>query len=318
MDIIVVGCGVIGLSTGIRLLEAGHKVQIWARDLPPNTTSNIAAAVWYPYKAYPEELVNHWGLVAYRVFQDLAQQPETGVVMASGLEIFEYTVGDPTWRTALPGYRRATADDLPSGYVDGYIFEVPIIETPRYMAYLLDRFQASGGIVRQIALDSLDEAISTAPIVINCTGLGSRELIGDRELYPIRGQIMRVVATGLRHFVLDDYGKRGLAYIIPRNDGIILGGTADEGNESTNVDAAIADDIFARCVALEPSLEGAAILEHKVGLRPGRSGIRLEQEPRDDGRMLIHNYGHGGAGVTLSWGCAEAVAELVAAALPAT
>jgi len=311
MTILVIGCGVSGLSCGIRLLEAGFATQIWARDLPPRTTSNVAAAVWYPYKAYPEELVNHWGLVAYREFQQLAQLPETGVVMAAGLEIFEYTVGKPSWRAALPGYRRATAAELPPGYVDGYYFEVPIIETPRYMAYLLERFRLSGGTVRQVALATLDEALAAAPLVVNCSGLGARELVGDRELYAIRGQVVRVAAPELRHFVLDDYGHRGLAYIIPRGDGVILGGTADEGDESTAPDPATAEAILARCAALDPRLVGVAVLEHKVGLRPGRSTVRLEAEERLDGSRLVHNYGHGGAGVTLSWGCAEAVVSLV-------
>lgn len=313
MKSIVLGCGVSGLSSGIKLLEQGHQVEIWARDLPPNTTSNVAAAVWYPYKAYPEALVNQWGFETYRVFQTLAQQQDTGVSMAAGVEIFEYTVDDPSWRTALPGYRRATADDLPAGYVDGFVFEVPIIETPRYMSWLLDRFKAAGGAVHQVALTSLDEALAAAPIVVNCTGLGARELIGDTELYPIRGQILRVAAPELRDFVLDDYGHRGLAYIIPRGDGIILGGTSDEGAENTTPDDATAEAILARCVALDPRLAHATVLEHKVGLRPGRTSVRLEREPRSDGGWLIHNYGHGGAGVTLSWGCAEAVVDLIGA-----
>jgi D-amino-acid oxidase len=314
MDILVLGCGVMGLSCGIRMLEAGHSVKIWARELPPNTTSNVAAAVWFPYKAYPQDLVNHWGLVAFNEFVELAKDPETGVVMLAGKEIFEEQVGDPEWRTQLPNYRRASGDDLPEGYVDGYVYDVPVIETPRYMFYLLDRFKRLGGTVEERELQSIDEALAESSVVVNCTGLGSRELLGDKELYPIRGQIVRVIGPKLDAFYLDDYGHRGLAYIIPRQDGIILGGTSDEGAEEKLIDPATAEAIIERCTAIEPSLKGSQVVEHKVGLRPGRTSVRLEAESLANGALVIHNYGHGGAGVTLSWGCAEAVMGLLPSA----
>lgn len=314
MDILVLGCGVMGLSCGIRMLEAGHKVKIWARDLPPNTTSNVAAAVWFPYKAYPQDLVNHWGLITFQEFVKLADDPETGVVMLTGKEIFEQPVGDPEWRTQLPNYRRASAEDLPEGYVDGYIYDVPVIETPRYMFYLLERFKRLGGTVEVRELKSLDEALAESKLVVNCTGLGSRELLGDKALYPIRGQIVRVVGPKLDAFYLDDYGHRGLAYIIPRQDGIILGGTADEGAEELVIDQATAEAIIERCTLIEPRLKGAQVAEHKIGLRPGRASVRFEAEAQPNGALVIHNYGHGGAGVTLSWGCAEAVMALLPSA----
>jgi D-amino-acid oxidase len=308
----VIGCGVSGLSCAILLQEAGHAVQIVARELPPNTTSNVAAAVWYPYRAYPQELVNRWARESYAVFAELASLPESGVAMSAGLEIFEYTVGDPAWRATLPGFRRPAPDELPPGYVDGFAYEVPVIEMPIYLRYLHGRFAAAGGAVRQAALARVEEALDDAEAVVNSSGLGARELVGDRELFPIRGQVLRVAAApGVRRFVLDDYGHRGLAYIVPRGDGIVLGGTADDGAEDTTVSAETADAIRARCETLEPALRGAAALEHKVGLRPGRPSVRLEAQRLADGRALIHNYGHGGAGVTLSWGCARAVVELL-------
>jgi D-amino-acid oxidase len=308
----VIGCGVSGLSCAIRLQEAGHRARIVARELPPHTTSNVAAAVWYPYRAYPQELVNRWARESYNVFAELARLPESGVVMSAGLEIFEYTVGDPEWRAALPGFRRPDSGELPPGYVDGYAYEVPVIEMPVYLRYLRERFAAGGGEVRQAALASVSEAFADADAVVNTSGLGARELVGDRELFPIRGQVLRVAPVpGLRRFVLDDHGHRGLAYIVPRGDGVVLGGTADDGAEDAAVDPHTAAAIRERCEALEPALRGAQALEHKVGLRPGRPSVRLQTERDDDGRPLIHNYGHGGAGVTLSWGCARAVVALL-------
>jgi D-amino-acid oxidase len=111
--------------------------------------------------------------------------------------------------------------------------------------------------------------------------------------------------------VLDEDDPAGVTYIIPRREDCILGGTADEDQWDTTPDPVIAESILRRCIAIEPRLADAEILEHTVGLRPGRDAIRLEREDRD-GRVIVHNYGHGGAGVTLSWGCAEEVVALLA------
>jgi len=311
MDILIIGCGVSGLSCGIRLLEAGCSAQIWARDLPPRTTSNVAAAIWYPYKAYPENLVVGWSAATYADFVQLAQLPETGVAQRAGMEIFPWVVEDPWWRAAVPSFRHATASELPNGYQDGYVFEAPVIEMPVYLGYLMQRFEALGGKITVRSLASVDEAFAQYDRVIDCAGLGARELIGDATLTPIRGQVVRVAQVGIERFWLDDYGPNGVTYIVPRANDCILGGTADEGSEDLTPDPATAAAIIARCVALEPRLRNAEILEHKVGLRPGRPSVRLEAEQWAPGKLLIHNYGHGGAGVTLSWGCATEVLGLI-------
>jgi D-amino-acid oxidase len=311
MDVLIIGCGVSGLSCGIRLLEAGCSAEIWARDLPPRTTSNVAAAIWYPYKAYPEHLVVGWSAATYADFVQLAQLPETGVAQRTGMEIFPWLAEDPWWRAAVPGFRRAAADELPDGYRDGYVFEAPVIEMPVYLGYLIQRFKSLGGQISVRALTSIDEAFAHADRVIDCAGLGARELVGDTTLVPIRGQVVRVAQVGIERFWLDDYGPSGVTYIVPRANDCILGGTADEGSEDLTPDPATAAAIIERCVALEPRLRDAEILEHKVGLRPGRPVVRLEAEQWAPGKLLIHNYGHGGAGVTLSWGCAAEVLRLV-------
>jgi D-amino-acid oxidase len=311
--VLIVGSGVSGLTCGVRLLEAGYDVRIWARDQPPRTTSNVAAAIWYPYKAYPEELVGRWAAATYAEFARLLDEPSAGVLMREGLEIFPAPVGDPWWRDALPGFRRATPDELPTGYADGYAFAAPVVEMPVYLGYLQARFAGLDGRVEERALTALDPALGASDLVIDCAGLGARELVGDASLFAIRGQVVRVAQVGLERFWLDDYGPRGLAYIVPRSNDIILGGTAQEGDERLAPDPDTAAAIVERCAWLEPRLRDAAILEHKVGLRPGRPAVRLEAEPQSSGTLLIHNYGHGGAGVTLSWGCADEVVRLAQA-----
>jgi D-amino-acid oxidase len=310
-DSIIIGAGVSGLSCGIRLLEAGFNVRIWARELPLRTTSNVAAAVWYPYKAYPEHLVVGWAAATYAELLQLSGQPDTGVIVRHGLEIFPWAVEDPWWRDAVPSYRRTTPAELPAGYHDGYAFEAPVAEMTIYLPYLQRRFEALGGSIEVRVLRSFDEAFAECDRVVDCAGLGARELAGDTSMIPIRGQVVRVAQVGLDRFILDDYGPNGITYIVPRINDCILGGTADEGAEDVTPNPATAEAILARCIALEPRLREAAVLEHKVGLRPGRPAVRLEAERLMADQLLIHNYGHGGAGVTLSWGCAAEVVRTI-------
>ncbi|SEU35564.1 FAD-dependent oxidoreductase [Stigmatella erecta] len=312
MDIVVLGGGVSGLSSAIRLREAGHAVQLWARELSPHTTSDVAAAIWYPYLASPKDRVLRWGQRTLEVLRTLADQPETGVHWVQGTEVFTEPVRDPWWAPSVPGFRRAAAGELPPGYTEGYAFAVPVIEMPRYLPFLQERFRALGGHLIQREVHALEEAWSQAPTVVNCTGLGARELVGDEALLPIRGEVLRVSPSPTRQFLLDDNETRGMAYVIPRATDCILGGTAEAGSASLTPSASQAEGILARCRRLLPEGTPLNVVEHKVGLRPGRPSVRLEAEQRA-GRRVIHNYGHGGAGVTLSWGCAEEVRALVEA-----
>lgn len=313
-EVTVVGCGVIGLTAAIRMREAGLGVSILTAALPLQTTSSVAAALWLPYKAYPEDRVLAWGHETFEVFEELSRFPESGVRMREGVEIWRQKVPDPWWMSAVPDVRRCEQDELPPGYTDGHAFTAPVIEMPVYLGYLLDRFTGSGGRVEHSVVSSLDE-IDGGDVVVNCAGLGARELVGDNSMKPIRGQILRVRNPGLERFVLDEANPEGVTYVIPRSEDCILGGTSEDGEWSTEPDPQTAAAILKRCIKLEPRLAEAGVLEHKVGLRPGRPEVRLEKEDVPHAPPRIHNYGHGGSGVTLSWGCAEETLHLVRQAL---
>lgn len=316
MDVVVVGSGVIGLSTAILLRESGLEVLVRTAAPPPATTSAVAAALWLPYKAYPEDRVLAWGKRTYGIFEELARNPEeTGARMREGFELWREPVPDPWWTSAVPNVRRCREDELPPGFRDGHAFSVPVVEMPIYLRYLVERFAASGGRIEERAVSSLGEAAGEARVVVNCSGLGARELAGDPSMSPIRGQIVRVANPGLERFLLDEENPEGVTYVVPRSKDCVLGGTAGEGDWNTDPNPEMADAILRRCVALEPRLAGAEVLEHKVGLRPGRPEVRLESEALADGTTCVHNYGHGGSGVTLSWGCAEEALGLVRGAL---
>lgn len=314
--ITIIGCGVSGLTTGITLLEAGWtKVKIIAEQLPPHTTSNKAAAIWFPYKANPQDLVLKWSQESYAVFEELTQEPSSGVYFVDWCvlekEIFHKT---PWWTAALPidRYHKNTIAELPEGYKEGYTAHVPMIETPIYMQYLLDRFGENGGMVEQRRIDGFEELLKQSPdtIIVNCTGLGAKYLCKDDELYPIQGHIVQLEADEEEEigYIVDEHGPNAVAYMMPRKDCIVLGGTAEAHQYGLEVEESVVAGILKRCKCLEPKLKGKKVVNTYVGLRPYRSTIRLE---REENRPIVHNYGHGGAGFTVSWGCAKEVLQLV-------
>ncbi len=314
LEVLVIGGGVAGLSAAIVLAQAGYNVRVAARELGEGTTSAVAAAFWYPYHAYPEDQVTRLAAVSLRRFQSLMDDPTTGVLRRDALEIYPTPVRAPGWSTAAERFEPAPPELLPPGYGFGHAFTTAVVETPVYLEWLHARLRALGVPVERRAVASLDDALRECPRVVHCAGLGARELADDRLLHPVRGQVVRVENPGLTRVWIDEHSGPAITYIVPRSRDVVLGGSSEEHREDRTPDPALTRQIIDRCAALEPRLADARILSVAVGLRPARTPLRLEAEPREAG-LVIHNYGHGGAGVTLSWGCAEAVLELLRASL---
>lgn len=299
--VIVVGAGVVGLACAVRLLEAGHRVDVVARDLPLETTSAVAAALWYPYRAGPRERVAAWAGASYAAYAGLADDDRTGVRMLAGTELLRTPQPDPWWREAVPDLERETA--LAPGYADGWTFVSPVVDMSVFLPWLSARVKALGGTLTRMNLAALPDDGS---LVVNATGLGARHFGGDPSVRPVRGQTVVVEQVGLDRWTLDGgTGADDLTVVVPRAREVVVGGTDVEGEWSRTPDPAVAAAMLHRATGLVPELEGARVLRHKVGLRPARPEVRLERV--DD---VVHCYGHGGAGVTLAWGCAEDVVGL--------
>lgn len=310
--ILVLGCGVIGLTSGIRLLEEGYDVEIAAASIPPDTTSNVATAYWYPFRVNPPEKVLPWSITTYNTYMELCKIPDIGIGLFNFIQIFDHKVDDPYWSAAVKEFGRAGPDELLPGYVDGYVALIARIETPVYMQYLVGRFRESGGRITKLdrEIQSIDELSGGNNLIINCSGLGAGKIFNDKEVYPIRGQLVKTSNPGLKDCLNEEEGPLSVSYVVPHPTYCILGGSADDNNWDLEEDAELSKEILRKCEVLEPRLKNARVLGTRVGLRPGRSEVRLELEKLSPECTVIHNYGHGGAGFTLSWGCAEDVVKL--------
>ena len=315
MRVVVVGAGVVGLTCAVRLAEAGHDTAVLARDLPPETTSAVAAALWYPYRAAPRDAVTRWARTTYDELARLAQAcPGSGVRMVPGVELLAGGPGSlpppaPWWQDAVPALT-PVAEPRP-GHPHGWRLDLPVADTSVYLGWLAGRLADVGGTLTRAWLSDLP----TTGVVVNCTGLASRSLAQDADLHPVRGQVVLVrrPTSGVHEWLLDQSDPARPFYVVPRQHDVVIGGTADVGEWDTRPDPATADDLLDRARALVPALRDARVIGHRAGLRPARSEVRLEGVPHADGGPggVVHCYGHGGAGVTLSWGCAQDVLAMV-------
>jgi D-amino-acid oxidase len=311
MDALVIGAGVCGLTTGISLAEAGLSVRIRTAALPEQTTSVAAGAVWGLVRVGPPERVLEWGRTGLEVLTKLAREPGTGVRMVSGREVSRNPLEPYYWTDLLPSLRLCDAAELPGGFTHGWHYTAPLATMPVYLQYLRDRFARAGGSLELAPAGSLGELAGLAPVTVNCSGVRARDLVPDPQVRPVRGQVVIAANPGLEEFLISrDDDAPWIVYMFPHGDTVLLGGTNEEGEWDTGAKPETAERIVAACAAIDPRLRGAEILGHRVGLRPYRPGVRLESEPLGGG-VLWHNYGHGGAGVSLSWGCAAAITAAV-------
>ena len=307
----VVGGGVVGLTCALELARAGHAVEVRTADPVGETTSAVAEAVWFPYRAAPIDAVLRWAATSLEVFDVLDREPSSGVALRPGTVVHRSVEPDLWWAPGVSGHRPATADELPGGAVAGTRCTLPVVHMGRYLPWLHDLCLAAGVTVVPGRVARLADL--PGDVVVVAAGLRSGVLLGDDTCVPVQGQVVRLADPGLTGWVLDEDNPAGLTYVVPRGDDVVVGGTAVEGATGTEPDPAVEASILERACALVPALRGARVLSRSVGLRPGRPTVRLDRE-LVDGRPVISCYGHGGAGVTLSWGCAADVVGLSAQA----
>jgi D-amino-acid oxidase len=318
-SVAIMGAGVSGLTCAVVFAERGHRTAIFAEQIGQQTTSGAAGALWFPYDCEPREKVIEWALETFKVLVDLSRDQRSGVSM---IELRQFSrIGElpiPDWAIPL-GASAVTTGLWPvadgaqrRGYrfKAGFAMNVPLMDTTIYLDYLANRFRIAGGeITGVVAFERLEDVHNDFDIVINCAGIGARSLVHDIDLEPHRGQVAIVPKIdNLSCAVVCDDAP--LMYAIPRTNDCVLGGT-NELSDNLTVDPATTSLIVSECARVL-KIDKPRVVAERVGLRPYRkSGVRLEREKLRDGRPVIHNYGHGGSGFTLSWGCAEEVFKFV-------
>ncbi|WP_432983564.1 FAD-dependent oxidoreductase [Dactylosporangium sp. CA-233914] len=312
-SVLVIGAGVSGMTSAIRLAESGFAVEVITRDDPEQTTSCAAGALWGPYLA-EDPRIAPWSERTLTVLDELAREPSlTGVSSVLGLEAARIPAPVPAWATALRGFRIATREEL-GEYSNGWWYEAPLVDMPAYLKFLrarLDDLRIT--ITTGVVVSALDPRFAAGRIIVNCTGMGAAKLTGDTELHPVRGQLVVVPNPGIDQFFAEHDESPDPTYLLPHGDLLVLGGSIQDGIADKSGDPGIAAAIQERCARIDPRVRGLEVIEHRVGVRPARPGIRLEHERTPGGVDVVHNYGHGGVGVTVSWGCAYDVAALAMA-----
>ncbi|XP_007892165.1 D-aspartate oxidase isoform X2 [Callorhinchus milii] len=320
--IAVIGAGVVGLSTAVCIVESipNCSVTVIAEKFTPNTTSDIAAGILSPHFS-PETPIHcqkRWFGDTFAHVLSIGQSadaPIIGVEFLSGWEIFKEPPKErfPFWSDMVLGFRTMTDVELRrfTGAKFGWMYTTLICECISYLPWLEKRLKDAGGQLQAAKIQDFWELDGQYDIIVNCCGIGAKALTGDPKIHPVRGQVHKVHAPWLKHFIRTDDGR---SYIYPGISSVVVGGTRQNDDWRMSVDPFDSKDIFERCCALEPTLKHSSKLFEAVGLRPARAVLRLEKEKLERrGRQmcLVHNYGHGGAGVSFHWGTAKEAAELV-------
>lgn len=321
----IIGAGVIGLTTGLEAQRRGYQnVTIYSALDPLETTSAKAGAVFEPYQPgnmSPTDMrefvrigMGRYQEIVERYRQRDQAEIETGVRMHP---FFSTSTGEinPETMPFLPemgNWQLIHGPDVPGGYASAISFEsVPMIDPTKALPYLAREFEnAQGRIQRPYRkIIDLQQFMRDIPedVVVNCSGLGARELVGDEEVRSMRGQI--AVLNYRPNWDWSILGDDGY-YVFPRRTETILGGTTESEEEEITTDEAIGRIIdHARRVI--PDLSTEDIGRTYAGLRPYRvSGAKVDVDTRA-GKIHVSNFGHGGSGWTFCWGSAERAMNLV-------
>ena len=321
----VVGAGILGLTTANLLLQSpyGPHVTILSEDFSPNTTTNLSAGVAWPAVAgnigSSDGRQQEWTTKTLQYLFSLVSSPLAGRLKISLIPVYEMFDGkreEPWWRDVVVGFRRVGEGELKTLQFPTdkgcWHFSTAVMSCESFLAWQMTEFEANGGKIIRQRLNNLQEIDGQFDIIVNCTGLGSRELVNDNEMYPVRGQSILVKAPWMKHGCsYIDATNNVVTVVVPQADQVHLGGTTIIGDWSKHVDPLTSKAIMERCCKFFPGLSTAPVIREVVGLRPGRKTVRLEVDDTiTKHSTVIHNYGHQGQGITFFRGCALDVVNL--------
>ncbi len=308
-NIAIIGAGISGMSTAYLLADRSYHITIYAAAFSPDITSNKAAAFWFPYHIRNDKRGIEWCNTSYRYYQAFTKNNDTGISMCRLLKVLRKGMveEEPIWKEFMPAgsYKVMDKDATDPTLEKVYDINVPLIETQIFLPWLQQQLVQKGVKIIQKKIDDFNELTDQFEVVINCSALGARQLCNDHSIIPVRGQVGLLAPGPSLPIYLDNEMP---LYIVPRKDAIIIGGTYEENEEAEITEPSTIERLLNNAYKVYPDLAKQQVIGSWAGLRPYRSDVRVEIEP---GKNIIHNYGHGGSGFTLAFGCAEAVVKMV-------
>ncbi len=301
-NVLVIGRGVAGLTTALKLVNAGHKVTIWSKEADdqfPRTSYN-AYAMWVPVAIGADPRIERWNNETFTELEKRAADPDTGVVMRQ-VFILKTAHSEPWFAGKFAGFRHPKAGEISDQYPDAHVLDkAPVVDPTVYLPWLQKQVQAAGGTIEQHDVTTLAGCPSKYSVIVNCSGLEARTLAGDKGVFPSRLQVVTIKPNGFDKVVFDDEGPNKRACIVAHRDYIKLGAVFDERIETLETEEKHTLDILERCRRMVPGFKADRddVISVTRALRPEREGwlICVEQTALDDGRTVIQNYGHDGMG----------------------
>lgn len=324
MKAVIVGGGVVGLTTALILQRESRNIEITvlASDFD-DTVSHVAAGIFRvgaSYSGPTEQITRQWIRDSYEYYDNIRKSEIASYAGVTDISGYMFANSSPEtvknhWiEDLVPIYRRVTEEELQlvgGDWKYGSFFSTLLTQCNLYLPWAKQQLQARGAVLKQRKLNSLNELIGEFDLIMNCTGLGARNLCNDKRLVSLRGQVLKVKAPWIKTFF---YGELD-TYIIPSFNGVVtLGGSRNFDSENMKLCPYESAAIRERCEKLVPSLRNAEILRQEVGFRPHREGnVRVEADRISSDcakTIVVHNYGHGGYGVCTAPGTATYALQL--------
>jgi D-amino-acid oxidase len=269
--------------------------------------------MWVPVSSDLDSRVETWANKSLADFLALASDPNTGVVLRKIVKLKPH-VEEPWFANKFAGFRHPHEGEISNEYADAHILQdAPIIDPTVYLPWLRQQILVEGGVFEQKFVHKLSDVSSEFQVIVNCTGLGSRELVGDTDLHSERVQVLKIKPNGVTDVVIDDEGVHKRSCIVPHGGYVKIGGVFDGDAQGSDVDPQATADILARARLVMPgfAFEASDVVDVTRAYRPERSLTRVEKEQLD-GRLVVHNYGHDGMGYILSHGIAAEIVDYLA------